>query len=80
VSNFADLEKRLNSDDALRQRFLHDPVDVFRQEGIHLSPDMEKHLSDSVKNATTHPAPAGAMHGTAAKPNVRVEFGVSVHF
>jgi len=37
-----DLERRLNSDAALRSHFLKDPVKLLADEGVELAPEMAK--------------------------------------
>ena len=49
--DLGNLEKRLNSDQKLRQDFLTDPVATFRREGVQLSFEQEKRLREATVRA-----------------------------
>ena len=62
--NLEDLEKRLNSDANLRDRFFADPVGVLRTHGLLLSPQQERAVRDAVfKLRTTGQHVPGASVG-----------------
>jgi hypothetical protein len=46
--NLEDLEKRLNSDTNLRDRFFADPVGILRSQGLVLSLQQQRALRDAV--------------------------------
>ena len=51
-ANLVDLQKRLNSNANLRRKFLENPAETLRNEGLVLSPEQERsvaYLVDQVK-------------------------------
>jgi hypothetical protein len=48
ASDLKDLEKRLNSDTALRDKFIKNPVSFLRGEGITLPAEQAKQLSAAI--------------------------------
>ena len=74
--DFDTLEKRLNSDTALREEFLKDPVRVFQREGLELGPEHAERLRGLLKLA--HEAP----ERQSASPSTKtvVEVGVVVRW
>jgi hypothetical protein len=79
--DLADFEKRVNSDPALRQKFLDDPVKTLADEGLVLSKDMEANLQKFVgdlKNPPTQVSGASvAQKGAVADVGIGVSIGKS---
>jgi hypothetical protein len=58
-ANLADLQKRLNSDPELTNKFLKDPVATLKGEGVAVDPAMAKELKSLVQTSKgTRPADA----------------------
>ena len=62
--DLGNLEKRLNSDQKLRQDFLTDPVATFRREGVHLSFEQEQRRTVHAAGANNYPDDTGRPTGS----------------
>lgn len=74
--NLGDLQKRLNEDPKVLEKFLRDPVAVLKSEGITLSPDMAKDLKDFVQKSKA-PNKKDAAIGPSGAP-LRSKLGISI--
>ncbi len=54
------LEQRLNRDPALMEKFLQDPVDVLRREGLTLSFEQQLALKAAITRARARPGGTGS--------------------
>ena len=53
-ANYKDLEKKINEDADLRERFIADPVKVLEGAGITVSKDSHASLTKLIKEQTKH--------------------------
>lgn len=76
--NLADLEKRLNSDNDLRDKFLDDPVQTLADEGLTLSEEMKNNLKRFVDDIKS-PKPQASGSSVSQKGAIRdVGVGISI--
>jgi hypothetical protein len=73
-----DLEKRLNSDQTLKDNFLNDPVQTLADEGLTLSEDMKNNLKRFVEDIKS-PKPHASGSSVSQKGAVQdVGIGISI--
>jgi hypothetical protein len=72
ASRLKEVQKKLNSDTRLRNRFLKDPAAVLSQQGVQLDADKAKQLNEYTRGLT---APQREVFGTELQ---RVQIGISV--
>jgi hypothetical protein len=72
ASQLKDIQKRLNEDTRLRNRFLKDPAAVLRQQGVTLEADKAKKLNEYTRALT---APQAEVFGAEL---LRIRIGVNV--
>ncbi|HEY8006401.1 MAG TPA: hypothetical protein VIE66_06300 [Methylocella sp.] len=51
MTDLANIQEKLNSDDAFRQRFVADPIGVLKKEGLALTMEMEESLKSFSQKA-----------------------------
>lgn len=76
ASDLKDLEKRLNSDTGLRDKFVKNPASLLRAEGFSLSADQSKELASAIsKVSIPKPPPAGQK---AARIKIIIKIGIGI--
>ena len=51
--NFIEIEKKLNNDECEKKKFLENPVEYFKNEGITLTERMEENLKEFASEASS---------------------------
>jgi hypothetical protein len=73
-NDLASLQKRLNDDPKLVDKFLKDPVKTLKGEGLSLTPEMAKDLKNMVSASKT---PKDKL-GTALRTRIIIKIGIGV--
>jgi hypothetical protein len=79
-ADLKDLQKRLNEDPKLAQKFLKDPVATLKAEGITLAPDMAQDLKSFMDTSGSSKTKADAVTSGAveARPRIKISIGIKV--
>lgn len=76
-----DLEKRLNEDPKLAEKFIKNPVATLKSEGITLSPAMARDLNSFIETSQTPTKAKAAKRGTVlAAPNISIMISIKIKF
>jgi hypothetical protein len=76
MADLNDLQKRLNSDPKLRERFLADPVKTFEDEGVVLPPQAKDQLRELTK---TLQSPQKPVSGASVAPQGAHPMDISIN-
>jgi hypothetical protein len=78
-ADLKDLQKRLNEDPKLAQKFLKDPVATLKSEGITLAPEMAQELKGFMDTSGTSKTKASAaITEVEARPRIKISIGIKV--
>jgi hypothetical protein len=79
-ADLKDLQKRLNDDPKLAQKFLKDPVATLKSEGITLAPEMAQELKGFMDTSETPKKAGGAKNAAVseARPRIKISIGIKV--
>ena len=76
-TDLKDLEKRLNDDPKLAEKFLKNPVATLKAEGITLSPEMARDLNSFIETSQTTTKPKA---GELARPRISISISIRIRF
>ena len=71
---YAELEKRLNADHTLRGEFVKDPTKILKQEGVQVSPEMERAVHSQIAGLKIPAQPPANFHF----PHIHIHINISI--
>lgn len=71
---YAELEKRLNADHTLRGNFVKDPAKILKQEGVEMTPEIERAVHSQIAGLKIPDKPAPNFHF----PHIHIHINISI--
>lgn len=71
---YAELEKRLNSDHTLRGNFIKDPASVLKQQGVEVTPEIERAVHSQITGLKLPEKPAADFRF----PHIHIHINISI--